>query len=380
MLPDLLLPSSRTLATLALFWESIELPTHESTSDPDEEELHVIRALVDEGIVNLRDVSRVSDEAIYDAEGREVAAVWEQTPPGTTIATIDVAFAEEIIRARARRVARLIEARAQTALTMAADLWAAPVAATPFGFVSSSLPKLDVELPVAEATLIHLAISGAVIDPATPVDKIVSFREQHKELAGRLRGALIDVAATIRSDIPFDAVFGQADAALKNRVEPALGALETELKRGRISFIWSNVLGVGGVLATAVHPTAATLGGGTQLVGQGIRYAFDRDALIRDHPFGYLHRVRTSFIDDRSQALKVPMMRRNKPAGDLATILGDAYMAAYHVDPRQGYMAQGIGRRSTDPRDCRLEMESLARSVRKGNGSSLRAQTRLSPE
>jgi hypothetical protein len=109
-----LLPSSRTLATLALFWESIELPTHESTSDPDEEELHVIRALVDEGIVNLRDVSRVSDEAIYDAEGREVAAVWEQTTPGTTIETIHVAFAEEIIRARARRVARLIEARARS--------------------------------------------------------------------------------------------------------------------------------------------------------------------------------------------------------------------------------------------------------------------------
>lgn len=140
-------------------------------------------------------------------------------------------------------------------MAMASELWAAPVISSPFSLLASSLPMQDVTLPIAEAALIHLAVSGALVDTATPVDRLLTFREKHKDLAGRLRGSLIDLASTIRTDLSTSAVVGQARAVLTNRVEPSLSALESELKKGRISFAWTNMFGVGGLVAGSASVT-----------------------------------------------------------------------------------------------------------------------------
>lgn len=306
------------------------------------------------------------DAEAYEAEAAQVAAAWEQTQPGTKAATIGQDVAEKIIVARAHRVAQTLRNRVAKTIELASNVWAAPIAAAPFGFLASSLPNEEIELPVAEATLIHLAVRSAAIDPATPLDTLLKFREQHKDLAGRLRGSLIDVAATIRADLPIAAVVGQAEAAIKNRVEPALGALETELKRGRISFVWSNVLGMGGVLATGFHPTAATIGGGTQLIGRGIRYVFDRDALVRDHPFGYLHKVRTSFLEKGISALDPVSAPSLAPTIELETLIAKMYVAAFLPDVHHGFAATLIGQRSTDPAACQQYLRGLSSTKHDG--------------
>jgi hypothetical protein len=350
LLPDFTLPPREVLTTLPLFWESIELPLHAGMGDPPDDQRELIETLIEEGVLRIHHLPR--PDHFLTAEAVEIAAVWARTPPDTTAATVDPALAEEIIAARARRVAGTLQYSATAAAELAAELAAAPIVSSSLGFLASSLPALATNLPLSEATVIHLAVEGATVDPATPIDKVLKFREDHKQLAGRLRGALIDVAASIQPGGSMIALAAQAEAAVKNRVEPALGALESELQRNKISFAWSNVLGFGGVLATGGHSTATALGGGAELISRSIRYAFDRDALVRDHPLGYLHKVRASFLGNGEAAFGAATMPTGAAVTDLNTLLLKMYLAAYEVGPRDGYGASIVGVRSTDPAAC----------------------------
>lgn len=88
ILPDFMPPSAQMLATLALFWESIELPVYYGTSAPAEDEQALVTALIDEGILRLRLVGE--EPGVEDAErieAVEVAGAWARTPPGTTSRT-----------------------------------------------------------------------------------------------------------------------------------------------------------------------------------------------------------------------------------------------------------------------------------------------------
>jgi hypothetical protein len=351
ILPDLTSPAGGALATLALFWESIELPIDRMTSAPSDDEQELVSRLLQEGILRLHPLRTTSenDGSPDQIEAAEVARTWSRTPPGATPATVDVEIIEEIAVARARRVARCVRRRAEKGIESAEELWAAPVVGSHIGFVSSTLPAQNAALPVVEGTLIHVAASGAAIDPATPIDDVLSFRDRHQRLAARLRASLIDLSSNIRADLPISAVMGQVEAVIKNRVEPALAALETELRRGRISFAWSNMFGVGGIVATGMHPAAGSLGGGAYLAGRAIKYAFDRDALVRDHPFGYLHRVRTSLLAGGASAIDSLLDVSRQPMGNLESLFEAMYLAAIRVDPRDEWVAALVGERVTDP-------------------------------
>jgi hypothetical protein len=351
IIPDFTLPPREVLASLALFWDSIEVPVHGLLGDPPPEHRQDIETLIEQGVLRPHRISGNTGPA-YAQEAREIAEAWAATPADTTAESVDLATAEKIIGARARRVAGILQLHADLAVQLAADMWAAPLAASPFGFLASSLPASDPSLPIAEATLVHLAMQGAVVDRDTPIEAVLKFREANADLAGRLRAALGELAAQIEVDASMTKVAGQAEAVIKNRVEPALGSLEAELKRSRIAFTWANVLGLGGVLALGAQPTSAAIGSGAQLVGRSIRYAFDRDALVRDHPLGYLYKVRSSFIErapDVFEAAHAPARARTI---DMTDLLTKAYMAAYDVDPRSGFGVALVGDRSTDPEEC----------------------------
>jgi hypothetical protein len=125
ILPDFGSPSGRMLATLALFWESIELPIYFGTNAPAEEDQELVAALIDEGVLRLRPVkAEPGVEHAERIEAIEVARAWARTPPGTTSKTLDMSIAEEIVVARAHRVARSLQDRAVNAMEMASELWA----------------------------------------------------------------------------------------------------------------------------------------------------------------------------------------------------------------------------------------------------------------
>jgi len=140
--------------------------------------------------------------------------------------------------------------------------------------------------------MLDVATRGIRVGPGTNVEDVLSFREKHSSQTGRFRAALIDLAASISPDSPAPAE--EAFALLKNRVEPALAALDDVMSRGRISFAWGMLLGASATVAAGVDVGAAIAEGG-QVATRGLRYAFNRDRLIREHPYGFLYRARRDF-------------------------------------------------------------------------------------
>ncbi|MDQ3673795.1 MAG: hypothetical protein M3365_05410 [Gemmatimonadota bacterium] len=144
-------------------------------------------------------------------------------------------------------------------------------------------------------------MDGIGIDAGVPVDDLLRFRERHAGSLARCRAALVDLAATIREDAAPLALLEQARALVINRVEPALADLEDALKEGRIRFIWNCVVSASAVASGPVTPTVAA-SGAAQLSTRSLEYAFDRQRLVRDHPYGYLHLLSDSFRPKSSAA------------------------------------------------------------------------------
>jgi hypothetical protein len=174
----------------------------------------------------------------------------------------------------------------------------APIAATYHASLAASLPREDAEAPVREATLIDVATRGIRVAPETSVEEVIAFREANSAAIGRFRASLIDMAASISAESP--AAAEEAFALVRNRVEPALAALGEVLSRRRISFGWSMLFGASATVAAGIDTGAAVAEAG-QVVTRGLRYAFNRERLIRDHPYGFLYRARRDFdaIDAR---------------------------------------------------------------------------------
>jgi hypothetical protein len=366
LLPDLGFPEAALLKTAALFWDSIDLPltAHHVARPPPEEMLELVAALAEASIVRPYEApepKRVLTEA-FAYEAAAVARAWTRAPQDATPHTVELAIGEEIFRARARRVAISHLARVRASSQLAEDQGLAPIDGGAFGFLTAVLPDELPGMPKAGAALIQIVVRGAVLDASTPVEEVLRFREKHVALAGRLRGSLIDLAAAIDAAKLPTAVLRQAEAVVSNRVEPALADLETELNRGGLSFVWRELLGVSGIAAEGAIPSGGMLGTARAL-GRGIHYAFDRDALIRQHPFGYLHRIRTGFsLADQqvSTSWGKPVVN---PVQELIELFENMYSAAYRADPRHEWALSVVGPRATDAEEAARVLFELSAEV-----------------
>jgi hypothetical protein len=360
------------LKTAALLWESVDVPMARSFAQttPDSDVLEVFEALRNVGIIRAYDApdDTPGTRQAFMEEAFAVADVWGRTPLGTTAETLDPKLGEEIFKARGKRVAETFAEVVTATLETAGESGLAPVDVGLFGFLAALLPPRSESVPRVEGALMQVVVQGVVVDADTPVDQVIQFREQHRPQAGRLRASLIDLAATIDAGQPPTAVASQAEAVIRNRVEPALADLESELKRSKLSFVWRGILGIGGVATGGAVPAAAGIGTAGRLFGRALHYAFDREALLREHPYGYLHRLRTTFGTDDEQA---SVMRRpiTDPHAELVQMFESMFAAAYSADPRNAWSTSVVGPRSTDPAEC---FEALA-------AASLRAQTDKEP-
>ena len=180
-----------------------------------------------------------------------------------------------------------------------ADRHSLPSIATGKCSAAASVPAKVATAPRSEAVLVSAAIQGVAVAPGTTVEDVISFREQNGRLMGRFRASIIDLAEAIQRDAPPAAVSEQAHAILKNRVEPALGDLEEVLKRGRIRYAWKMLTGATSILLGPTRPAFAAMSSG-RIASQALDYAFDRDKLIREHPYGLLHAIRAEFGESAS--------------------------------------------------------------------------------
>jgi hypothetical protein len=137
--------------------------------------------------------------------------------------------------------------------------------------------------------MIQIAAKGLQLDQTTELEAVLRFREKNRKLMGRFRGAMIDLSAGIDADTPSQAA-EQAYALMSNRVDPLLGDLASALSRGRLSFFVKTLFGATTVALTPTDPAMKVIAGGA-IMTRSLRYAFNRDAVIREHPYGLLYQA-----------------------------------------------------------------------------------------
>jgi hypothetical protein len=316
ILPDLGPPAREEILSLLLIWDALDL---EVTRVADEKDNFGWAKQLEEAGV-LRVTSRPFDPQ-HPPESRK--------PPGEELREVAEHYdvfgppddPSKVVKYAAKAVTDLLFDNVQHAVDRAAREGLAPVAATYHASLVASLPRAESNAPVREGTLIDVATRGIKVAPETTVDAVLAFRERNAPLIGRFRAALIDLAASIDPDSSAPAE--QAFALVKNRIEPAISALDDVLGRGKISFVWGMMVGASTTVAAGMEAGAAVAEVG-QVVTRGIRYAFNRERLIRDHPYGFLYRANQVFDATSPRPMAVITDPEQEIKGYLEVVVGAA--------------------------------------------------------
>lgn len=284
VLPHVMVIEVHRLLSLLLVWDSVELTTIGRYEKDDSPEGEAFRELTAEGLVRRPEsqgLPESADEAIEDW----VSAGWDfvaDHPDPDFPSALAKRMVEQVLDEWVDDVRAAVEAAGQRGL--------ATVALHAFEAQAAALPQLDPSAPVAESALIQAASRGVAVGPDISVEDVLAFREKNSALMGKYRAALIDLAGAIQNDSPIAAA-EEARAVVANRVEPALANLEEALDESRIRYAWSTLIGASAVvMGGPVTPAVAATGAGS-VVAKRLQYAFNRDRLVRDHPFGLLHRA-----------------------------------------------------------------------------------------
>jgi hypothetical protein len=323
LLPDVGPPSDHLLKTLSLYWEEITLPEYleraaveKPVSPTGPEDSEVLQALVTEGIVSLEkrqvelppiDASQIPEQVKlqFNASSSErrqrmlavtypvLELINERGPEHGVDNEKMLEAAREIVDNIVSYAARQYVMRVRDSFELSTAQNLAPVARSAVSHVASMVGDAS-EAPRGEAALLSTAIQAFEVDPATPLEQIIAFRERNAASLGRLRASLVDLSEGLRRDADAQVLLAEARDRYRNRVVPALGELEAVLKEGKIKFFLRSLMGATAITLSPIDPVKA-VEGGALLVGQTINYSFSREKLLREHPFGYLHQVSSGF-------------------------------------------------------------------------------------
>jgi hypothetical protein len=199
------------------------------------------------------------------------------------------------------------------------------VASSLLGHIGSLAGQRIEGLPVEEASLLSAAIQNYEIDPATPVEDVLAFRERNRGSLGRFRASLSDLREELQQNGSPEARLSSARDTYRNRVEPALGRLEDSLNESGLVFFLKSVTGASVIVLAPIEPTRA-VEGAAQLTAQTIRYAFSRKRMIEEHPFGFLHRLSTEL---GAQRVQEPTRLLERLHGDLDAVIANLLLEDY---------------------------------------------------
>jgi len=335
VLPDFSGPAALDLMSLLLVWDQIEVDLRVVNSSRVEENAEH-QQLVDEGLVTYTvrpfsppqaEISAKPESPMPEILESLPEEVWAEIKLAAFDDWVAKGGIENLISSGGKGAAKSFVENLQEAFSDAALRGYAPVAVTPFASMVSSLPARDDHAAITEATMIQVASKGIRVNHDTTVDDLLLFRERNAELMGRFRGALIDLAGAVDSTSPTVAA-EQAYAVLVNRVEPALADLSDALDKGRIRFSVQTLLGATSIAAgpaAALGVSAASGGVATQM----LRYAFDRERLVREHPYGLLYRAENAF--GASTEVERPRQVITDPEAYIAVMLERMLRAASDV-------------------------------------------------
>jgi hypothetical protein len=372
-LPDLRAISDHHLKTLALYWDEVTLVDYRDRSFGFAEPAALsedARRLKEAGALKLEtrtlDVSGLYAKTNTAGEER----IWFPTPPGLreplralgeiALDPIDDALADRAPildpyglggpftslaltldgnRYRVRLPLAIMGptfsyatavhylTRAQDALTVAEPNHLAPVATSLLAHLGSMAGASEDGLPLEEACLLSAAVDTFEIPADTPIEDIVAFREKSRASLGRFRASLVELRDQLEINGTPQARLASARDTYRNRVEPALSALEDSLKESRLTFVLKSVTRAT-VLATAPIEPALAIRSGAQFTTETVRYAFSRKRMTEQHPFGFLHKLSSELgaVPSANPSYLLP------PGGDLAGAIATLLPQHYSVD------------------------------------------------
>jgi hypothetical protein len=145
------------------------------------------------------------------------------------------------------------------------------------------------------------------IDPDTPVQRILKFREKYAAELGHFRAMIAELNLAISKpgddSLSFDLLCQNIQDIYLNEVKPSVIFLEDELKANRIKLMGSDWLSVALVAGSipllnsfGVSPHISLLtGAGISLVAHAICYSNEKARTLRENPFSYLLRIKHGF-------------------------------------------------------------------------------------
>ncbi|MCK9377556.1 MAG: DUF6236 family protein [Syntrophobacterales bacterium] len=170
---------------------------------------------------------------------------------------------------------------------------------------------------LAQAMLADLILEGIQIDPETPVNKIIIFRERFQSELGRFRTKISELANEISIDQPLEAIRQNINDKYINDVKPAIESMKTGLKENMIRFATDTFLKVFVVSTTATSvlpaliglsiPCALLAGASVSFTANTVLYNIDKAQKLRENPFTYLLKAQKEFDPQRYQVTVTPL-------------------------------------------------------------------------
>jgi hypothetical protein len=153
---------------------------------------------------------------------------------------------------------------------------------------------------LAQGMLANLVIERIGIDPETPIEKLLKFRQKYADELGTFRTKIGDLTKTIEGDLPLAALSQQVNDIYTNEYLPTFNAFTSALRASRIKFLAESILKVSFfsvpltslavVLAGSSVPHAVLIeaGAALSLTLGAVSYNIDRTNQISQSPYLYL--------------------------------------------------------------------------------------------
>jgi hypothetical protein len=176
---------------------------------------------------------------------------------------------------------------------------------------------LERDRSLAQAMLADLIIEGIQIDPDTPVNKIIAFRNKFQNELGHFRTKIAELTNEISIDQPLEALRQNIYDKYLNEVKPAIESLRKGLKDNLIRSVTDNFLKISSfsIPTTSISlallglsiPYALLAGTGISLTANSVRYNVDKAQKLRENPYTYLLKAQKEFDPNRYQVTVTPL-------------------------------------------------------------------------
>jgi hypothetical protein len=158
-------------------------------------------------------------------------------------------------------------------------------------------PRHHMPRCLASGMLANLAIERIRVDPDTPIDHLIEFRERHLDELAQFQVKMESLASSIETDLPVEALRQRVSDLYESEVAPAMRNLKAALHGRRIRWLGDGLLKIGfmsvgptSMLAVAglAVPTALLAGAGISFIASKAMYNVDKEEALRSNPFAYL--------------------------------------------------------------------------------------------